>query len=948
MGKNIDNNGSLMKKTAAGVGLALMVPSTFAGAANALTASEAKPLDYKGAVSAEEYSKSSYEISIDYSALDATVKAVKAKGVKVSEGQAQVVTAGNDAEGRKLAEAAKKESVSQIDALKQAVAAVEQNKAAEAKYEADSAAAAKKQAEADAVKAENAKIADENKAIAAENDKIKAANDAKRKEADAKNAAALKAYEEAKAVQDKLKAEQVTNANPLKGIVDAKNLAVEQPFEVVENDNNLVSINGAAPQDNLTERTDFANDWSSANTYRFTNLDGSNPNLSLKYKDAAVDKETGRKLTAQVDVVRFVSNPNGAPYNADGSAKWNNLIDVHSSFQDIISFQKIYNMELKVTLTYSDDGSAYNKQYYLTPGSLNAQQESGATAATRYEFTGPGKGVIATFLNSESRINKDAQALQGTAATLPGAEKSGFYILQGSNQGGVVFDETEDALKYLGVTYLVNNGATFYVGTTGNPGVPGEDGVSGDPKRTGASEYSPYSIDASYNHLMLSARTVAPTLQDPVKPKLITPDEAPLKPLKPLKPVPTVPEVQKPTPKPVPEVKVEKKVIKVSNVAPEKTVTNEDIIIPAGNDLPTQTVTGNTGSKEPEQFAITDLIEYGKDGDGNWRKLVSISKDKLKVVDSEGKDVTSQFDIVVEEGKLISGTGTDFDGHVADTVTATAKDPKSLGANKTYSLKVESKSLNDFKADEMRDLGVVTINNQPIVTSIHRVKEVVGQVNKELTTPASEIKPGATLRWKAQAKNSSGADMKNAVISEFPDNAQFDLSSVRFINTNGRGTVNGNVWEIGELKAGETVEFEVEVTLLGNLDMARVASEGILNTIVLTNNATPEDPAPTTPPNQCQVNATVDEDTDGCDATVTKVTPPPAPETPEPGKPTEPAKPQEPKSIEKAKAETGATGYGDSGLSPMTAAGIGLLLIGSVGATTVAVRSTKKRKASAE
>lgn len=128
----------------------------------------------------------------------------------------------------------------------------------------------------------------------------------------------MKAYEEAKAAQDKLKAEQITNANPLKGIVDAKNLAVEQPFEVVENDNNLVSINGAAPQDNLTERTDFANDWSSANTYRFTNLDGSNPNLSLKYKDAAVDKETGRKLTAQVDVVRFVSNPNGAPYNADG------------------------------------------------------------------------------------------------------------------------------------------------------------------------------------------------------------------------------------------------------------------------------------------------------------------------------------------------------------------------------------------------------------------------------------------------------------------------------------------------------------------------------------------------------------------------------------------------------------------------------------------------------
>ena len=93
-----------------------------------------------------------------------------------------------------------------------------------------------------------------------------------------------------------------------------------------------------------------------------------------------------------------------------------------------------------------------------------------------------------------------------------------------------------------------------------------------------------------------------------------------------------------------------------------------------------------------------------------------------KVVDADGKDVTAKFDIKVEEGKLISGTGTDFDGHVADVVTATAKNPQELGANKSYSLKVESKSLNDFKADEMRDLGIVTVNNTLIVTSIHRVK----------------------------------------------------------------------------------------------------------------------------------------------------------------------------------------------------------------------------------
>ena len=350
-------NRSKKKNLIAGAGLALMIPSTFAGAANALSTSDAKPQEYKGAVSAEEYSKSTYEIPVDYSSLDAIAKAAQEKGVKVTTGETKTITATDHADGVKKAEEAKKDAASQVESLKKAVATIEQNKQAEAKAKADADAAAKVAKEAEAIKAENAKITEENKAITAENEKIKAENEAAKKDADAKNAAALKSYNEAKAAQDKLKAEQVTNANPNKAIVDAKNLAVEQPFDVVDNDNTLVSINGAAPQDSMDERSDFPDNWSSENTYRFTNLDGNKPNLSLKYKDAAVDKATGKKLTAQVDVVRFVSNPTGAPY-ANGSPKWSNMIDVHSSFKDIISFQKIYNMELKVTLTYSDTGAA--------------------------------------------------------------------------------------------------------------------------------------------------------------------------------------------------------------------------------------------------------------------------------------------------------------------------------------------------------------------------------------------------------------------------------------------------------------------------------------------------------------------------------------------------------------------------------------------------------------
>lgn len=839
------------------------------------------------------------------SLLDEAVKVAEAQGVKVSTGETQEVTVSSMAEAEAKVADAKKESTAAIAKLREAVKTIAENKADAKKAE---------KANADRSQIEK-QIAD----IKAENDKITKENEE-----------ATKRYNEAKAAYDKLYAEQVSNANPYKAINNVDKLALEQPFELVDSPNSLATINGKAPAGSTADRTDFPDSWSSEYAYRFTNLDPNNPNLTMKYKGVAIDKETKRPLDVEVKILRFVSNPNGSPVGADGSPKWQNMYDVYSSYNDIVAMQKSYASEVQLYFTYGDTGEKYEKKIYNTVGSLNAQENNGTESAVRYEITAPGKGVLATFVNKESRIAPEAQKVHGTASQLV---DRGFYIKAGSNQGGAVFDENDDALKYLGVTYLMENGGTFFFGTTGNEGVPGTDGVIGDPQNTGASRYSDYSIDASYNHLMLSANTVAPTAVAPVKPQL-----------KPLKPVPELPPVVKPTPKPVPEVKVNKKVIKLANVAPEKTVANEDIVIPAGNDLPTQTVTGNTGVKAPEQFSITDLLEYAKDGDGNWRALVSISEDKLKVVDADGKDVTNLFDIKVEKGKLVSGTGTDFDGHVADVVTATAKEPGKLAVNSAYSLKVESKSLNDFKADEMRDLGVVTINNKPIVTSIHRVKEITGQVNKELTTPASEVKPGATLRWKAQAKNASGADMEKAVISEFPDNAQFDVASVKFLNTNGRGVVNGNVWEIGELKAGETVEFEVEVTLKNDLDMSRVASEGILNTIVLTNNPTPEDPTPTTPPKECQVNATVDEDTDGCDMTVTKVTPPPV--TPETPKPSEPVKPEQPKPIEPAKAETGDTGYGIAGMDATTVAvagGIGILALAGG-----AVYFTKRRKKSAE
>lgn len=156
------SNRSTKKTFIAGAGLALMVPSTFAGAANALTTSEAKPFEYKGAVTAEDYGKSTYEISVDYASLDAIAKAAQDKGVKVTNGETKTIIAANHADGLKKADEAKKDAAAQVESLKKAVATVEQNKQAEAKAKADEEAAKKIAKDAEAVKAENAKIAEEN------------------------------------------------------------------------------------------------------------------------------------------------------------------------------------------------------------------------------------------------------------------------------------------------------------------------------------------------------------------------------------------------------------------------------------------------------------------------------------------------------------------------------------------------------------------------------------------------------------------------------------------------------------------------------------------------------------------------------------------------------------------------------------------------------------------
>ena len=60
------SNRSTKKTFIAGAGLALMVQSTFAGAVMRLLPLRLSLFEYKGAVTAGDYGKSTYEISVDY------------------------------------------------------------------------------------------------------------------------------------------------------------------------------------------------------------------------------------------------------------------------------------------------------------------------------------------------------------------------------------------------------------------------------------------------------------------------------------------------------------------------------------------------------------------------------------------------------------------------------------------------------------------------------------------------------------------------------------------------------------------------------------------------------------------------------------------------------------------------------------------------------------------
>lgn len=388
-----------------------------------------------------------------------------------------------------------------------------ENQAAIEKYKADLAAAEKARADAIAKAAE----------VEAKNAELKAAYDKAMDEYNAK----LETYKALKAEYDKVVAEQLKSAD-LSNALRPAELVYANPVSLVENRNSL-DVNGlnmdnmwtlidstegdfgGAPADlrndgtgelGRTTWTIGADDYNSDKIYAIPVKAGDTNTVT--WNGVLTDSESGRLLnvssTITVDQV-FPKSGNGVIY-------------VHSNFIDNISMFKI-NASQKFHVTYADTGEAYDKPYYMTAASLNTAAGGEGSGAEFVAIKDSSK-VLSVYQNPDSWIN------QTTVASTGHVKASGVdnlwrglvdQVVKGQELGVDWGDTSGGSFKYLGVTFLVENDATFAFGTQwDNPDLYQQEIVDADSYQS--------------NHLQLSfSETVAPTKLKPLEPTAPNPDD---------------------------------------------------------------------------------------------------------------------------------------------------------------------------------------------------------------------------------------------------------------------------------------------------------------------------------------------------------------------------------------------------------------------------------------
>ncbi|OYS64281.1 hypothetical protein CBF94_09745 [Limosilactobacillus reuteri] len=211
--------------------------------------------------------------------------------------------------------------------------------------------------------------------------------------------------------------------------------------------------------------------------------------VEITWHNAAQD-ENGRKL----NIVWNLSDIASLGKNVDNWMR-GPYITIFNNPMDEIAWGNIAGLRVTENLVYADTGIKYDKPYYRSAGSLDAQP-----GAERYEFSSPISGVLGSFISSDSYINPTIQSVSGLAAQVA----SVMFAQSPNHKAFVGSDYDQAALTKFGITYLVNNGSTIAYGTSGTPG-------SGNGAE-GGNVVSPYAT-----HIMGNTGLAMQAIYPPVK-----------------------------------------------------------------------------------------------------------------------------------------------------------------------------------------------------------------------------------------------------------------------------------------------------------------------------------------------------------------------------------------------------------------------------------------------
>lgn len=365
----------------------------------------------------------------------------------------------------------------------------------------------------------------------------------------------VQAYEDELARYNQLKTEydqQIAlqigeDANP-EVALSPERLAIDQPFEIIENRNDLHSVEHKRDGRNRTcsQRTSL---WTLYNSNRATLCTVQNGDtITATWRNRAVDKATGRRLNLEIFIDNIVIADKSPgldkhPHNPAGK----HTVMVYSNSIDNFGLDGVASVDQTYRYTYADTGEAYDKPYYLTIGSLDFSEEARPNSGHirqnpptfMREFVAPKEGVIASFIGKDSIIGPYMQTVFGEAATVT---PRAFYALPNSYPEVLRWhdDSQDEAISMIGVTFLVDGEATVATGNSRSSNRFFETReASADGRNAG------FAYRWMYNHILSSYATVAPTIEDwelipPTPPE--EPDWSPTKPMTDLPPEPVEPE----------------------------------------------------------------------------------------------------------------------------------------------------------------------------------------------------------------------------------------------------------------------------------------------------------------------------------------------------------------------------------------------------------------------